>query len=214
MKSYHWSMGILARFLTFLSDTLFPRVDTARRIDETTVEEFGALTSPLQTTAGVVTLLPYRHPLVRAAIIETKFHKNPKAIAFLAGVLRDYLEGVEEESRAFGEETRVMVPIPLSRERRRARGYNQVEEVVRAAGFFPRERVLKRTRDTKSQTILSRSARLANMDGAFSAIEPLDSSVTYVLIDDVLTTGATLAAARQALSEAGCCSVAMVAFAH
>ena len=94
----------------------------------------------------------------------------------------------------------VLVPIPLSAARERARGYNQAavlaQALARRTGLsvFP---VLRRQRDTGTQTALTPEERRANLAGAFI---PAGRPPPHVLlVDDVFTTGATLAEAAQAL---------------
>ena len=93
----------------------------------------------------------------------------------------------------------LIVPIPLSFRGLRRRGYNQSMELARAYG--PR-RVLRRIRDRGPQVGRGRSARFANVAGAFEVIAPVEGA-SVVLVDDVVTTGATLAAAAAALWRAG-----------
>ena len=71
----------------------------------------------------------------------------------------------------------VLVPIPLGRARRRSRGYNQAEVLARSlgsiAGLELRPDLLRRARETRSQTALTPSARVANVHAAFMAMGPL-----------------------------------------
>ncbi len=125
----------------------------------------------------------------------------------------------------------VLVPIPLGARRLRERGYNQSEHLARAVGArwrLPvRTDLLARRRETATQTALTPAARLANVAGAFqlriddcgsrigqsagqSAIRNPQSAI--VLVDDVFTTGATLAEAARALAQAGAVRITAVTF--
>lgn len=108
-----------------------------------------------------------------------------------------------------------LVPVPLHSRRERARGYNQSELLARAlAETAPGVVVamaLVRERPTRSQTRLDREARAANVARAFALADP--SGVRgrdVLLIDDVVTTGATLSAAALALRPAEPATVAAV----
>lgn len=95
--------------------------------------------------------------------------------------------------------------MPLAGRRARKRGYNQAEVVAAAIADFhrlPLVRLLERTRETPPQSALDRPERQANVAGAFVASPP-PAGATIWLVDDVLTTGATTSAGRDALLAAG-----------
>lgn len=114
-----------------------------------------------------------------------------------------------------------LVPIPLTRRRLRQRGYNQAARIARALGtgwHMPvREELLTRARDAGSQTALTPQERLANVAGSFAAAprprRPAGGA-GLIIVDDVLTTGATLVAAAQALAGAGWQHAGAVTFAR
>jgi ComF family protein len=111
-----------------------------------------------------------------------------------------------------------LVPVPLHRRKLRRRGYNQAMVVARALCRADSSlRIwngLTRTRDTPSQTDLSRRERRLNVSGAFCAQEPAPRDQRLVLIDDVLTTGATLGEAALALRKAGASWISAFTLAH
>jgi ComF family protein len=105
----------------------------------------------------------------------------------------------------------LVVPVPLSANRLRERGYNQAELLARAfaelCGLPLDPRAAARQRDTASQVGLSPTQRRANVHGAFAADARRVGGRTVVLVDDVCTTGATLAACAAALRAAGAAAV-------
>lgn len=194
--------------LRVLLNALFPPRTSATHVSRTTLAEIGAFVVPTTVPVNehsVVSLLPFREPLVRSLILEAKYHENQRAHALLGAVLADYLLSLLEDT-AFEELHFVLVPVPLSKRRYQERGYNQTECIVREAlkflpdSFSLNTHLVRRVRHTKSQTSLSRQARLTNMHDAFSFTGTLESTCTYVVIDDVITTGATLGAVMQILS--------------
>jgi ComF family protein len=117
----------------------------------------------------------------------------------------------------------ILVPVPLGAGRLRQRGFNQSQVMAEALATqwqLPMAaRALTRVRNTQTQTRLDPAARAANVRGAFRAravrsgrSEP--GTTTVILVDDVLTTGATLVAAAAALATAGWRSVQAVTFAR
>jgi ComF family protein len=98
-----------------------------------------------------------------------------------------------------------VIPVPLHRSKRRARGFNQAAEIARRLPL-PAVGALKRIRATVSQTDLPAAARHANVRGAFALSRRGRHRVrgaTVVLVDDVSTTGATLDACAAVLLEGG-----------
>jgi ComF family protein len=112
----------------------------------------------------------------------------------------------------------VLVPVPASPDRVRDRGYDQAALIAGAAGRrlgFPVMHALERTRATTAQFDLDRAARATNLGGAFAVRDSAGIAGRWVvLLDDVVTTGATLAACAVALLDAGAMAVSAVAVAR
>ena len=109
-----------------------------------------------------------------------------------------------------------LIPVPLGARRLRIRGYNQSERIADALGARVgapvRTELLRRRRETRTQTALTPEGRQANVAGAFEARGAV--GLACVLVDDVFTTGATLAEAAAALRLGGAGRVEAVTFAR
>ncbi len=107
---------------------------------------------------------------------------------------------------AIRETVDALVPVPLSRARRRERGFNQAELLARAlAGCWgiPVLDGMVRVRHTQPQTMLDAASRATNLIGAFRWHGPDLSALRVGVVDDVATTGATIVAVAKLLCEAG-----------
>lgn len=167
----------------------------------------------LHTRPATMALLPFHTMSVRSAIHEAKYHGTEHAFALLAASLAKYLRTHNTEFRK-----PIIIPIPLGRKRHIERGFNQIEDIVQRAvsglDISIDTTVLERTRETISQVSLPSHEREENMRGAFKTAGPIDPLRTYIVVDDVITTGATLQAAIDALSQAGAKYIVPLALAH
>ena len=136
--------------------------------------------------------------------------------------IADDLAAAMAPIRPRGDGPSALVPVPLARKRLRQRGYNQSEVLGRALARQWRipvlVDVLVRTRETPTQTALTPETRLANVRAAFAVANVQCSMIkdqwTLIIVDDVFTTGATLAEAARALEQAGATSIYGVTFAR
>jgi len=117
------------------------------------------------------------------------------------------------------DEVELIVPIPLHPKRARDRGFNQAavlgRPLARLLGIAYHEGVLSRVRETLPQVGLSDRARVQNLRGAFRCVER--SAVEgrrVLLVDDVMTTGATIASATRTLLEGGASRVCVLTLAR
>ncbi len=153
-----------------------------------------------------------------------------RAVAFGAyeGALRDVIHlfkynGIKPAGKLLGRllhgaaaamalpDSMIVIPVPLWSGKRQTRGFNQAEAIARAFLAFQGARsiqldtdILARTRDTVSQTGLTRHQRRANVRGAFKVLRPERvKDRTVLIVDDVMTTGTTAGECARVLRRAG-----------
>lgn len=145
--------------------------------------------------------------LVREAIHRFKYQRHLWFESFLVDLLLRELQPT-----LTGQSWDFLVPVPLYAQREREREFNQSEKIAAAVGRITGipclPRALRRTRQTETQTALSRDQRAANVRKAFAMTGsfPLNGK-RVILIDDVFTTGATTNACARVLRSAGATDV-------
>ena len=197
-----------------------------------------ALDARLNLPAGIAIGLPSDVPapllqlewcapftgVVRTALHELKYSGEQR----LSGPLG---AAIARRWRRVGAGGDVVVPVPVHAERRRRRGYDQAELIARVAAAelnLPCASILERSRATIAQFDLDRAARAVNVTGAFRLRRGVpdgpnrhqtrtagpQAGLWIILIDDVVTTGASLAACAVPLIEAGAVGVSAITVAR
>ena len=168
-------------------------------------------------------VLNYKTPVARSAIWELKYRGNAKIAELLATVFyEEIVEQLHERKLSDNFEKPILIPIPISKKRFAERGWNQCDlladklESIDNNNFFEvNKKILVKTRDTESQTKKNRATRLKDLKGCFAVQNPEKiAGKNVILIDDVLTTGATLEEARKTLKEAGVRKIICASLAH
>lgn len=137
---------------------------------------------------------------VRSAIHQLKYHRDIGLGEFFGGILLQLLN-------RYNWPVEMIVPMPLSARRLSERGYNQSSllalPVALGAKLPYSSGAVWRVRETRSQVDLSFEERQNNVAGAFAAKDRLVREKTVLLVDDVITSGATINACCRALIDAG-----------
>lgn len=143
--------------------------------------------------------------------------------AVAVAIQRLKYQGRYELGRSLGEALRPLLPsfgrvellpVPLTRRRLVQRGYNQARELARPLPLPVDARSLRRTREAPPQASLDREERIKNMQDAFQCDPEAVRGRRLLILDDVLTTGATAMAAAEALRAAGAAQVSLLTLAR
>ena len=219
-------MSLFAAALTSLErvlDSIVPLRARSARTKSRRLEDIPLCPTPHDLLGvRITTLMDYRNPAVQDLIQSLKYDGSGHAAQLAASLLADFLQEEIVTQSTFSARKIFIVPIPLHKSRARERGFNQIGLVL---DRLPKEfrngttatlapEILMRSRKTKQQTRLHRAERLSNVKGAFSAAEGVAFRGAHIfLIDDVTTTGATLAHASAPLRKAGA-TVSLLALAR
>jgi len=142
--------------------------------------------------------------IIKTCVQALKYENRQGLGGFFTALLLDCLSN-------YTWELDQLIPVPLSPDRIKTRGYNQSallgRPVALALGLHYVPFGLRRIRSTRSQVELSADERRDNVKGAFRAVTEIVAKKSVLLVDDVITTGSTLDACAEALKAAGAKSV-------
>ena len=154
----------------------------------------------------------YTAPLEQI-IIQYKFKGIKRPSVMFARLV---MEEFEDDIKSLQAEA--LIPIPLHPSREAGRGYNQAvvlsQHLSELLGTETRTDILYRTQKHKPQARLNLRQRAANISGVFEVDESAESGARVALVDDVVTSGATVREATRVLSEAGLEVAGVISIAH
>jgi len=160
--------------------------------------------------------LPYHDPRVTALVWELKYYGSRRSAALSGAYLCEPLLALASEELGVP----LLISVPMHEGRRRERGHNQTEllclavlpHLEGALEYAPR--ALRRGTVTAPQQSLPRAQRLHNVRNSMTADRAVVAGRACIVLDDVVTTGATLAEAKRALLESGARAVHTIALAR
>lgn len=166
----------------------------------------------------------FRDPIIRKAIWALKY-KNKKDVAsiFAESLYGNIIEELSDLEKLENFTDPILIPVPISKTRLKERGYNQtlilakaLVELDKNQSFKLEENILVKIKETAHQARLkNKKERLENLLGTFEVknIEKIKNK-NIILLDDVVTTGATITEARKILRKAGAKKIIAFSIAH
>ncbi len=160
----------------------------------------------------IYSLFSYHTPIVQQAIWNLKYKGNKKVAVLCAEMLYTAItEILKDNIRLSGSTLPLLIPLPISKERLRERGWNQTEMLAYELSALDVNRnfkinssVLYKIKHTQPQTKLNRKERLENLKNCFAVSnQEIIRNKNIILLDDVTTTGSTITEAAETLKKAG-----------
>lgn len=173
---------------------------------------------------GLLAALPYEHTWIKKLIWRFKYYRGRHLGPRMADIISEKLleELAEIASTSVNDQKWLIIPVPISKTRKRERGFNQAELLARALAekhtdFLTLEtKAVVKIKDTPRQAkVLNRQKRLANVIDSFAVTKPkavYDRRI--IIVDDVITTGATMNEIKRILKQSGARVVLGIALAH
>ena len=155
---------------------------------------------------GAVSVLQYTG-MVKESLIRFKFYRKPGYYITYARLIAYRLRNMTDVTRF-----NMVMSVPLHSQREFSRGYNQAYLISRSLGrelrLAEHSYLLKRSRNTETQSLLDKQNRHSNVQGAFRVTAPGKvKGKSILLVDDILTTGSTLEECSRMLKQAGASEV-------
>lgn len=161
----------------------------------------------------IKSIYSYRDPIIRELVWQIKYKKNKHAIRCACHALNSELSKIKGKA--------ILIPIPISKERRKERGYNQCELIIDELLRLNKNNsiskdfdILSRNKNIEKQTFKNKKDRITNTRDIFQVVKKPIDDAKIIIIDDVSTTGSTLNEARDILLKSGFTIVEALTVAH
>lgn len=209
----------------FILETIAPHDPEIRRIEQMHTADFiqGAHPSVEDANKALISLFSYKDKTVKLAILEVKLYGNKKIAELLGTCAFEHLTSELSDLELFHNfASPILLPIPITGKIRKKRGWNQCELIAEGLRRADKEKyleirtdILYKTQETGDQVGKNRQERFENLKNCFGVKNPEKvRGRNVIILDDVMTTGATLSEAKRVLKAAGAKKVLCVAIAH
>lgn len=210
---------------TDLVDFLFPKKENVKELEKMEIVEIYKEIPPAKDiSANLKAVFSYKHLLCKTAVLEIKYKANKTIIEKFANILYEIiLEEMSDIMIFNGGQKLTLMPVPAYKKSLKEKGFNQsillthkIFEIDGGKNFAIDLNILEKIKETEHQVrVKNRLKRLENLIGCFSVKNPsYVKGKSFIVVDDVITTGATMAEAERALKTAGAKDVYGFSIAH
>ncbi len=169
-------------------------------------------------------LYEYRHPAIKKILTDAKYRKRFAGLKIFGRTMADALQDITSEYFELNNYTKIiLIPVPISKNRHKNRGFNQAEVLAKEIlgnlkepiYFLGGDIVIKIKDPIPQASIKNRNERLNSPVNTFQVIKPeLLGGALCIIIDDITTTGGTIKELRRILLESGATNAIGLAIAH
>lgn len=221
MKFPETLLMVLGKSAEFIADLFLPEEARIKRLSSMDSAVLHSLlpNSPVRARDTFV-LFDYRNNAVKLIVQSIKYKNNSSLRKMVASYLCDEVTEMSADISLFDGKEPILIPMPMSKQEKRRRGFNQCEELCKEIGKMSRSNIeisyncLRKIHETARQTKLGREERILNVKNSMLAENKIANKRTIIVLDDVYTTGSTLEEARRALRAAGAKRVIGLFIAH
>lgn len=205
-------LGITEEVICTSCNFLLPRTHYDNDFYENDMAKLFWGRMPVERAMAMIFYEP--HSRVSSIIYTLKYGGHPEVGEFLGRMM-----AAEFITKGFFDGIDMIVPVPLSRKRKRERGYNQSEMIARGisslTGIPVADKIVKREKFVESQTHKNRWQRQDNVDGVFGLCDGADVDGKHILIvDDVVTTGSTIISCAGEISRGNNVKFSVISFGY
>lgn len=168
----------------------------------------------------IFVLFDYGNKIIKLIVKSIKYKNNVNLRKRVAGYLYEETMELCSDLTLFEGTPPILLPMPMSKDEKNKKGFNQCEELCKEIEKLSSGNIkisydaLKKIKETKRQTTLSREERELNVEDSMQAEEKIIKNKTIIVLDDVYTTLATFSEARRALKYAGARRIIGIFIAH
>lgn len=202
----------------YLIELVFPESDIAKQVRNMSDQELKNLVSISTPLHKTFCLYSYQNPLVKEIVWQIKYYENNELTEKMGCLMADMIHSHIPNNIL---KQSLIIPLPLSKEREEERGYNQAEELAQIISnrlTIPyKNNLILKHRHTESQTYKNKAERMTNLKDSFLCTEEIKNIPPHtplIILDDVITTGATTSEVTKILNLEGFTQIYRIALAH